>query len=120
MAKFCQKYLAAEITRLEKYHQGNLPDSLVEVRNAGILHAPICLPLACCTCHWRSAWGPKQQVIACEMCLHAYSKGMKSGLGTSSGSEELCRGNMLFYLLFCGGLNSLFAWEEVSGLSDKM
>ncbi len=32
VAKFCQKYLAAEITRLEKYHQGNLPDSLVEVR----------------------------------------------------------------------------------------
>lgn len=31
VAKFCQKYLAAEITRLEKYHQGNLPDSLVEV-----------------------------------------------------------------------------------------
>ena len=32
VAKFCQKYLAGEITRLEKYHQGNLPDSLVEVR----------------------------------------------------------------------------------------
>ena len=31
VAKFCQKYLAGEITRLEKYHQGNLPDSLVEV-----------------------------------------------------------------------------------------
>ncbi len=54
------------------------------------------------------------------MCLHAYSKGMKSGFGTSSGSEELCRGNMPLYLLFCGSLNSLFAWEEVSGLSDKM
>ena len=32
VAKFCQKYLAGEITRLEKYHEGNLPDSLVEVR----------------------------------------------------------------------------------------
>ncbi|EIE18289.1 protein phosphatase 2C [Coccomyxa subellipsoidea C-169] len=31
VAKFCQKYLAEEITRLEKYHEGNLPDSLVEV-----------------------------------------------------------------------------------------
>ena len=34
VAKFCQKYLAAEITRLEKYHQGNLPDSLIEVSKA--------------------------------------------------------------------------------------
>ena len=31
VAKFCQKYLAIEIMRLDKYHEGNLPDSLVEV-----------------------------------------------------------------------------------------
>ena len=86
VAKFCQKYLAAEITRLEKYHQGNLPDSLVEVSEAGIqMHAPMCLPMmACCKCHWRSSWGQEQQVIACEMYLHVHSKGMKLGLKTSA------------------------------------
>ena len=102
MAKFCQKYLAAEITRLEKYHQGNLPDSLVEVRNAGILHVPICLPLACCKCYWRSARGGPIQGIACKMCLYVYIMGLKLGCW----SRRWVRGIVLkpCYLLFSGGL----------------
>ena len=31
VAKFCQKYMADEITKLEHYHQGRLSDCLVEV-----------------------------------------------------------------------------------------
>lgn len=31
VAKFCQKYMAKEMTRLQQYHEGNLPDSLIEV-----------------------------------------------------------------------------------------
>jgi len=31
VAKFCQRYMAEEITKLEHYHQGRLGDSLVEV-----------------------------------------------------------------------------------------
>ena len=33
VAKFCQKYMAKEMTRLQQYHEGNLPDSLIEVRS---------------------------------------------------------------------------------------
>lgn len=31
VARFCQKYMAAEITKLQHYHEGRLSDSLVEV-----------------------------------------------------------------------------------------
>ena len=31
VAKFCQRYMAEEITKLDHYHQGRLQDSLVEV-----------------------------------------------------------------------------------------
>ena len=31
VARFCQKYMAAEITQLQHYHEGRVSDSLVEV-----------------------------------------------------------------------------------------